>query len=59
MKITVRDLPEFHPNEWMFKTHANCENHRETLARWEIYAWAVRDAMVRAGGLRNDKFLMR
>ena len=59
MKITVRDLPDFHPNEWMFTKHINCENHRETLDRWEIYAWAVRDAMIRAGGFNQEKFLMR
>jgi hypothetical protein len=59
MKVSLRDLPDFHPNEWMFTKHANCENHRDTLQRWEIYAWAVRDAMIRAGGFNQEKFLMR
>jgi len=59
MKITVRELPDFHPNEWMFTKHNHCENHREDLERWEIYAWAVRDAMIRAGGMNQEKFLMR
>ena len=59
MKITITVLPDFYPNEWLFENHKHCDNHRETLHRWEIYAWAVRDAMVRAGDFLPDKFLMR
>jgi len=43
----------------MFENHLTCELHRETLHRWEIYAWAVRDAMIHAGHFVQDKFLMR
>ena len=40
MKCTVNVLPDFEPNDYMFKNHS-----KEGKERWEIYAWAVRDLM--------------
>lgn len=37
-------MPKFIPNEYLFKTHAD-----KGTERWEIYAWAVRDAMMKCG----------
>jgi hypothetical protein len=37
-------LPDFEPNEYLFETH---KAKGET--RWEVYAWAVRDIMMREG----------
>lgn len=44
MKCDVHVLPDFQPNEYFFKKHAQ---HGEE--RWEIYAWALRDIMAREG----------
>lgn len=59
MKVTVHEMPIFQPNEYLFEHHRSCEQHRSSLNRWEIYAWSVRDAMLKAGKLRPDKFLLR
>ena len=40
-------MPDFEPNEYLFQTHAD-----KGASRWEIYAWAVRDAMMRAGDFK-------
>ena len=40
-------MPDFEPNEYLFSTHAD-----KGGSRWEIYAWAVRDAMMRAGDFK-------
>lgn len=37
-------MPPFQPNEYLFEKHAD-----KGKERWEIYAWAVRDAMMKAG----------
>lgn len=37
-------LPVFQPNDYLFETHKDKGNEK-----WEIYAWAVRHAMARAG----------
>lgn len=42
---TVHQLPPFMPNEYLFKTHAD-----KGSSEWEIYAWAVRDAMSKVSG---------
>jgi len=59
MKVTVNIMPAFQPNDWLFKNHENCESHRDFTKRWEIYAWAVRDAMIRAGDFSKETLLMR
>ena len=43
-------MPDFEPNEYLFTTHAN-----KGYTRWEIYAWAVRDAMMKAGDFTSYK----
>lgn len=39
-------MPDFEPNEHMYETHKD-----KGEERWEVYAWAVRDAMSKACGL--------
>ena len=43
-RCNVTIMPDFHPNEYLYRKHADKgEEH------WEIYAWAVRDAMMKCG----------
>lgn len=50
-KCDVIELPEFVPNDYLFETHAD-----KGADKWEIYAWAIRDAMSKAGELEmNDE----
>ena len=35
-------LPDFEPNEYLFETHAS-----KGATRWEVFAWAVRDVMIK------------
>lgn len=54
-------MPDFHPTEYMFETHKRSlkhENDTENL-RWETYAWAVRNAMINAGGFQNEPTTIR
>lgn len=44
LKCKVNIMPDFEPNEYLFKKHADKGNER-----WEIFAWAVRDAMAKTG----------
>lgn len=44
-KCDVYTLPDFQPNDYLFETHAD-----KGKERWEVYAWALRDVMARAGG---------
>ena len=46
-KCELTVLPDFEPNEYLFETHSD-----KGSERWEIYAWAVRDAMAKAGGFK-------
>ena len=43
--VELVEMPPFQPNEYLFKTHAD-----KGKSKWEIFAWAVRDAMSTAGG---------
>ena len=43
----VQVMPPFQPNEYLFEKHAD-----KGKERWEIYAWAVRDAMIKAGNFK-------
>lgn len=43
-RCNVRIMPPFQPNEYLFEKHTD-----KGKERWEIYAWAVRDAMMKAG----------
>lgn len=50
MRCDVIELPPFIPNDYLFEQHANKGDDK-----WEIYAWAVREAMSEASGLeKND-----
>lgn len=54
MKCEVTVLPDFTPNEFLF------EKHREKgEERWEVYAWAVRDVIMKAGNFQDCKQVMR
>jgi len=48
--VDVKILPVFQPNDYLYKQHAN-----KGKERWEIYAWAVRDAMSKAGELELNE----
>ena len=54
MRATVLDLPEFQPNEYLFKKHAD-----KGKERWEIIAWALRDIMSKAGKLKKNELKIR
>ena len=46
-------MPDFTPNPWMLEHHAD-----KGKDPWEIYAWCVRDAISKAGGIKtSDKRL--
>jgi len=42
--VKVNVMPDFTPNEYLFETHKD-----QGKERWEIYAWAMRDVMCKAG----------
>ena len=44
MKCSVHVMPDFQPNEYMFRKFAD-----KGSERWEVFAWAVRDIMARHG----------
>ena len=47
-------MPDFEPNEYLFNTHKDKgEEH------WEIFSWAVRDAMSKASGLPITNMSLR
>lgn len=43
---TVKLLPDFEPTDYLFETFKD-----KGKERWEIFAWAVRDVMMKAGNL--------
>ena len=45
--LTMTILPPFLPNEYLLKTHAD-----KGKSDWEIFAWAVRDSMAKAGNFQ-------
>ena len=42
-------MPPFIPNDYLFEKHKD-----KGEEKWEIYAWAMREAMCEAGGLSRD-----
>ena len=53
VRCDVIELPAFVPNDYLFENHANKGNDK-----WEIYAWAVREAMSMASELElNEQHL--
>ena len=47
-------MPDFQPNEFLFETHSNKGGDR-----WEVFAWAVRDAMCKAGNFEKCEIPIR
>lgn len=47
-------MPDFEPNEYLFRTHAD-----KGKDRWEIYAWALRDVMARTGNFETSDINLR
>lgn len=50
VRCDVIELPVFVPNDYLFEQHSNKGDDR-----WEIYAWAVREAMAAASGLEQSE----
>ena len=46
-KCEVNVLPDFQPNEYLFENFAD-----KGAERWEIYSWAVREVMLKTGGMK-------
>ena len=46
-RLIIHEMPEFTPNDYLLEHHAD-----KGTESWEIYAWAVRDAMAKASGLK-------
>ena len=46
VEVTVTELPEFQPNDFLFSKHADRGEEQ-----WEVFAWAVRDVMAKVGQL--------
>lgn len=44
MNCKIIELPDFEPNEYLYENFKDKGNEK-----WEIYAWAVRDIMCKAG----------
>jgi 1-acyl-sn-glycerol-3-phosphate acyltransferase len=55
--VELTTMPTFVPNEYLFKTHADKIKGNPNPEKWEIYAWATRDALSKAGnmGLCDDQ----
>jgi len=41
-------MPPFTPNDYLFEKHAD-----KGKEKWEIFAWAVRDAMMKSGNFES------
>jgi hypothetical protein len=54
MKCRIVEMPDFEPNEYLFETHKD-----KGQERWEIYAWALRDAMMKANSLEACDMTLR
>lgn len=47
-------MPDFQPNEYLFETHRD-----KGSERWEVFSWAVRDAIIKQGGFEACDLPMR
>jgi hypothetical protein len=45
--VNLVEMPAFQPNDYLFAKHAD-----KGKEKWEIFAWAVREAMADATGLK-------
>lgn len=50
VRCDVIELPTFVPNDYLYENHAN-----KGSDKWEIYSWAVREAMASASDLRKSE----
>jgi lysophosphatidylcholine acyltransferase/lyso-PAF acetyltransferase len=48
-RIRVKFLPPFQPNPYLFKTHEARGDER-----WKVFAWAVRDAMLKNSDMKEE-----
>lgn len=53
LKCEVNIMPDFEPNDYMFKKHAD-----KGTERWEIFAWAVRDVMAKTGNFTPSQLTL-
>ena len=58
---TINIMPDFQPNEFLFENHKHSNDHManeeiKENERWETFAWAVRDAMIKAGDFDRRVF---
>lgn len=44
-EVTIFELPMFKPNDYLFETHKD-----KGTEKWEIFSWAVRDAISKVTG---------
>jgi len=49
-KTTIHFMPTFKPNEYLLKTHSD-----KGSEDWEIFAWAVRQAIAKQGDFPLDE----
>jgi len=52
--VNVKVMPPFIPNDYLFETHKD-----KGEERWEIYAWAMRDAMCKEGNIPKSDMRVR
>lgn len=52
--IDMLQMPEFEPTDYLFEEHAD-----QGTERWEIAAWAMREAMCKASGLERCDMPLR
>jgi hypothetical protein len=48
--LELKVLPDFEPNDYLFANHAD-----KGEERWQIYAWAVKDIMAKAGNFGKSE----
>ena len=53
-KIEIQVMPDFTPNEYLFTKHFDKGKHRAN-----IYAWAIRQAMIECGEMDPTVYYMR
>ena len=50
----ITKLPDFEPNDYLFEQHKD-----KGAEKWEIFAWAVRDIMIKEGGFIDHHLTWR
>lgn len=57
--IDICQYPLFSPNDYLFTEYKKTLPGHEKMEKWEVYATAVRDFMIREGGFGSDSQPMR